>query len=78
MTLIPMMPLTPDQRALLHLLFDAPDAEAAQAGLAGVPLGELEVLAERVGWMHAQIVQAHNARRERIVRVAQNRKETRR
>jgi hypothetical protein len=62
MTLIP---LTPDQRALLHLLIDdAPDDATAQARL----------LAGYVRWLHEQIVQAHTARRERIV--AQSRKET--
>jgi hypothetical protein len=69
-----MLPLTPDQRALLHLLADAPDEAAAQALLA-VPGVVQEVLAARVGWMHGQIVQAHTARRARIV--AQSRKETR-
>lgn len=72
MTLIP---LTDDQRALLALLADASDAQEAQAGLAGVPLSELEMLAGHVQWLHGQIVQAHTARRERIV--AQSRKETR-
>jgi hypothetical protein len=72
MTLIP---LTPDQRALLHLLIDdAPDDATAQARLAGVPLGEQVLLAGYVRWLHEQIVQAHTARRERIV--AQSRKET--
>jgi hypothetical protein len=75
MTLIP---LTPDQRALLHqLIDDAPDDAAAQARLAGVPLGEQEVLAGHAQWLHGQVVQAHTARRERIVRAAQSRKETR-
>jgi hypothetical protein len=69
-----MIPLTPDQRALLHRLADAPDEAAAQDLLA-VPGVVQEVLAARVGWMHRQIVQAHGARRERIV--AQSRKETR-
>lgn len=68
-----LLPLTPDQRALLHLLADASDEAAAQTLLA-VPGPVQEVLAERVGWMHGQIAQAHKARRERIV--AQSRKET--
>jgi hypothetical protein len=71
MTLIP---LTDDQRALLHqLIDDAPDDAAAQERLAGAPLGEQVLLAGYAQWLHGQIVQAHNARRERIV--AQSRKE---
>jgi hypothetical protein len=71
---MPLISLTPDQRALLHQLADAPDEAAAQDLLA-VPGPVQEVLAERVGWMHGQVVQAHTARRARIV--AQNKKETR-
>jgi hypothetical protein len=75
MTPLPLPPLTADQRALLHQLIDgAPDDAAARARLAGVPLAEQVLLAGHVQWLHGQIVQAHNARRERIV--AQSKKET--
>jgi hypothetical protein len=68
-----MIPLTDDQRALLHQLIEG-DASAPEA-LEALPLLALEQMAWALRDAHGQIVQAHNARRERIV--AQSRKETR-
>jgi hypothetical protein len=68
-----LLPLAADQRALLHQLIEG-DASAPEA-LEALPLPALEQMAGALRDAHLQVVQAHNARRERIVRVAQSRKE---
>jgi hypothetical protein len=63
------VPLTSEQRAVLHLLLDGDTT-----GLEALPLLELEVLAGALRAAHQQVKQVHTRRRERI---GQQGKETR-
>jgi hypothetical protein len=63
------VPLTSDQRAVLHLLLDGDTT-----GLDNLPLLSLEALAGALRQAHGAVVAAHDKRRERI---GQQGKETR-